>query len=177
MTHSEVSGRIIKWKVELGKYDFEYKPRVAIKARALSDFLSEMFQPAEEEVWRVFVDGASSLLGCGVGVVIIAPPRENIKLVLRIDSRVTNNEAEYEAVLSGIRAAREIGASRIILYSDSQLITQQIKGIYESKDDRMLKYFKLIQAQAKVGVDWSIEQIPRDENGEADALAKMAASL
>ncbi|XP_075518282.1 uncharacterized protein LOC142552392 [Primulina tabacum] len=57
------------------------------------------------------------------------------------------------------------------------LITQQIKGVYEAKDDRMLKYLQLIQAQAEVFVDWSIEQIPREENGEADALAKMAASL
>ncbi|XP_073051360.1 uncharacterized protein [Primulina eburnea] len=177
MTHSEVSGRMIKWNVELGEYDIEYKPRLAIKAQALSDFLSEMIQPAEEERWRVFVDGASCLVGCGVGVVIISPLGEKIKLAVKIGSRVTNNEAEYEAVLAGIRAAREIGAARIILYSDSQLITQQIKGVYEVKDDKMLKYLHLIKAQAVVFVDWSIEQIPREENGEADALAKMAASL
>ncbi|XP_075499950.1 uncharacterized protein LOC142538523 [Primulina tabacum] len=136
-----------------------------------------MIQPEEEEVWRVFVDGASSLAGCGVGVVIISPRGEKIKLALRIDSRVTNNEAEYEAVLASVRAAREIGASRIILYSDSQLITQQIKGVYQAKDDRMIKYLQLIRAQADIFADWSIEQIPREENGEADALAKMAASL
>ncbi|XP_075507621.1 uncharacterized protein LOC142544461 [Primulina tabacum] len=177
MTHSEVSGRMIKWTVELGEFDIEYKPRVAIKAQALSDFLSEMIQPSEEEVWKVSVDGASSLLGCGVGVVLVSPLGEKVKLALRIDSRITNNEAEYEAVLAGIRAAREVGASRIILYSDSQLITQQIKGIYEAKDDRMLKYLQLIRAQAESFMDWNIEQIPREENSEEDALAKMAASL
>ncbi|XP_073033818.1 uncharacterized protein [Primulina eburnea] len=159
MTHSEVSGRMIKWTVELGEYDIEYKPRVSIKAQALSDFLSEMFQPNKEEVWRVFVDGASSLAGCGVGVVIISPPGGKIKLALRIDSRVTNNEAEYEAVLAGIQAAREI------------------KGVYEAKDDRMLKYLQLIKARAEVLRIGGIEQIPREENGEADTLAKMAASL
>ncbi|XP_073061837.1 uncharacterized protein [Primulina eburnea] len=58
-----------------------------------------------------------------------------------------------------------------------KLITQQIKGIYETKDDRMLKYLQLIRAQAESFMDWSIEQIPREENSEADALAKMAASL
>ncbi|XP_075473339.1 uncharacterized protein LOC142504346 [Primulina tabacum] len=136
-----------------------------------------MVQPDKEEVWRVFVDGASSLAGCGVGVVIVSSPGENIKLALRIDSRVTKNESEYEAVLAGIRAAREVGASRIILYSNSQLITQQIKGVFEAKDDRMLKYLQFIQAQAETFVDWSIEQIPREDNGEADALAKMTASL
>ncbi|XP_075507529.1 uncharacterized protein LOC142544358 [Primulina tabacum] len=168
---------MIKWTFELGEYDIDYKPQVAIKAQALSDFLSEMVQHDEKEVWRVFVDGTSILSGCGVGVVIVAPPGEKIKLALRIDSHVTNNEAEYEAVLVGIRAAREVGASRIILYSDSQLITQQTKGFYEAKDDGMFKYLKLIQAQLEVFVDWNIEQIPRDENGEADALEKMTASL
>ncbi|XP_073295898.1 uncharacterized protein [Primulina huaijiensis] len=136
-----------------------------------------MAQPDEEEVWRVFVDGASSLAGCGVGVVIVSPTGEKIKLAVRIDSRVTNNEAEYEAVLAGIRAAQEVGVSRIILYSDSQLITPQINGVYEAKDDRMLKYLQLIKTKTKTFVDWGIEQIPREENGEADALAKLAAFL
>ncbi|XP_075489481.1 uncharacterized protein LOC142528324 [Primulina tabacum] len=163
---------MVKWTVELGEYDIEYKPRVAIKAQALSDFLSEMVQSNEKEVWRIFVDGASSLAGCGVGVVIISPPGEKIKLELRIDSRVTNNEAKYEAVLAGIQAAREVGASRTILYSDSQPITQQIKGLYEAKDDKMLKYLRLIKARVEVFADWGIEQIPREENSEADTLAK-----
>ncbi|XP_073030713.1 uncharacterized protein [Primulina eburnea] len=177
MTHSELSGRMIKWTVELEEYDIEHKPRVAIKAQALSDFLSGMVQPEEEEVWREFVDGASILAGCGVGVIIISPSGEKIKLAVRIDPRVTNNEAEYEAILARIQAALEVGPSRIILLSDSQLITQQIKGLYEAKDDRMLKYLQLIRAQAEIFADWSIEQIPREENGEADALAKMASSL
>ncbi|XP_073049657.1 uncharacterized protein [Primulina eburnea] len=177
MTHSEVSGRMIKWTVELGEYDIEYKPRVAIKAQALSDILSEMVKPNEGGSMTNIRGWASSLAGCGVGVVIISPPREKIKLALRIDSWVTNNEVEYEAVLAGIQAAREVGASWIILYSDSQLITQQIKGVYEAKDDMMLKYLQLIKARAEVFADWGIEQIPREENSETDAVAKMAASL
>ncbi|XP_075483547.1 uncharacterized protein LOC142523698 [Primulina tabacum] len=135
------------------------------------------FNPRKKKYGEYFWMGASSLAGCGVGIVIISPPGEKIKLALRIDSRVTSNEAEYEVVLAGIQAAREVGASMIILYSDSQLITQQIKGVYEAKDDRMLKYLQLIKARAEVFADWGIEQIPREENGEADTLAKMAASL
>ncbi|XP_075491166.1 uncharacterized protein LOC142529496 [Primulina tabacum] len=177
MTHAEVSGRMVKWTIELREYNIEYKPRVAIKAQALTDFLIEMIQPREEEVWRVFVDGASNSSGCGVGVVLVAPSGEKIKLALRIDSRVTNNEAEYEAVLAGLQAAREVGASRVIIYSDSQLVAQQIKGTYEAKNEKILKYLGLITAQAASLTDWSIEKIPREENGEADTLAKLAASM
>ncbi|XP_075478806.1 uncharacterized protein LOC142519655 [Primulina tabacum] len=136
MTHGEFSGRMVKWTIELGECDIEYKPRVAIKAQALTDFLIEMIQPGEEEVWRIFVDGASNLSGCGVGVVLIAPPGEKIKLALRIDSRVTNNEVEYETVLAELQAAREVDASRVIIYSDSQLVTQKIKGTYEAKNEK-----------------------------------------
>ncbi|XP_073304553.1 uncharacterized protein [Primulina huaijiensis] len=162
---------------ELGEYDIEYKPRAAIKAQALTDFLIEMIQPMEKEVWRVFVNGASNLSGCGVGVVLIAPSEEKIKLALRIDSRVTNNEAKYEAVLAGLQAAQEVGASRVIIYSGSQLITQQIKGMYEANNEKMLKYLGLITARAASLTDWIIEQIPREENAEADTLAKVAASM
>ncbi|XP_073045841.1 uncharacterized protein [Primulina eburnea] len=98
-----------------------------------------MVQPNEEEVWRIFVDGASSLVGCGVGVVIISPPGEKIKLALKIGYR--------------------------------------IKGLYEAKDDRMLKYLQLIKARVEVFADWGIEQIHREENSEADTMEKMTASL
>ncbi|XP_073061884.1 uncharacterized protein [Primulina eburnea] len=177
MTHAEVSRRMVKWTIELGEYDIEYKPRVAIKAQSLIDFLIEMIQLGEEEVWRVFVDGASNLSGCGVGVVLTAPSGEKIKLALRIDYRVTNNEAEYEAFLAGLQAAREVGASRVIIYSDSQLVTQQIKGAYEAKNEKMLKYLGLITARAASLTNWSIEKIPREENEEAAILAKLAASM
>ncbi|XP_073056876.1 uncharacterized protein [Primulina eburnea] len=168
MTHAEVSGRMVKWTVELREYDIEDKPRAAIKAKALTDFLTEMIQPVEEEVWRVFVDGASNLSGCGVGVVLIAPSEEKIKLALRIDSRVTNNETEYKAVLAGFQAAHEVGASWVIVYSDSQWVTQHINGTYEAKNEKMLKYLGLITARAAYLTDWSIEQIPRKKNAEAD---------
>ncbi|XP_075475318.1 uncharacterized protein LOC142506064 [Primulina tabacum] len=118
-----------------------------------------MAQPGGEEIWRIFVDG------------------EKIKLALRIDSRVTNNEAEYESVLAGLQAAREVGASWVIINSDSQLVAQQIRGTYEAKNEKMLKYLGLITARAASLTEWSIEQIPREENGEADTLAKLAASM
>ncbi|XP_073294499.1 uncharacterized protein [Primulina huaijiensis] len=148
MTHAEVSGRMVKWTVELGERGME-----SVR------------------------DGASNLSGCGVGVVLISPSEEKIKLALRIDSRITNNEAEYEDVLAGLQAVREVGASRVIIYSDSQLVTQQIKGVYEARNEKMFKYLGLINARAASLIDWSIKQIPPEENAEADTLAKFPASM
>lgn len=53
-THPDISGRVIKWIMELSEYDIRYQPRETIKTQTLSDFLTEM---VSVEVWRVFVDG------------------------------------------------------------------------------------------------------------------------
>ncbi|XP_073017901.1 uncharacterized protein [Primulina eburnea] len=177
MTQPEISGRLVKWTVELGEYDIEYQPRKAIKAQALSDFITEMIVPEAGGIWRIFADGASCKDGSGVGVLLISPTEEKIQLAVRLDFRASNNEAEYEAVIIGIKAARDVGATRVIIYTDSQLVAQQVKGAYEAREDKFIKYLTIIRESSAHFTDWSIEQIPREKNTEADALAKMAASL
>ena len=71
------SGRMTKWAVELSKFDIEYRPRTAIKAQALADFLVEAsFKELSEEglcTWQIFVDGAKSEAGGGAGVILEGP--------------------------------------------------------------------------------------------------------
>ncbi|XP_073020195.1 uncharacterized protein [Primulina eburnea] len=177
MTQPEISGRSVKWTVELGEYDIEYQPRRAIKAQALSDFVTEMVVPDTGGIWRIFADGASCKDDSGVGVWLISPTEEKIRLAVRLDFRASNNEAEYEAVIVGIKAARNVGANQVIIYTDSQLVAQQVKGVYEVREEKFVKYLAIIKELSTHFVSWSIEQIPREENTEADALAKMVASL
>ncbi|XP_073035211.1 uncharacterized protein [Primulina eburnea] len=94
MTQPEISGRLVKWTVELGEYDIEYQPRKAIKAQALSDFITEMIVPEAGGIWRIFADGASCKDGSGVGVLLISPTEEKIQLAVRLDFRASNNEEE-----------------------------------------------------------------------------------
>ncbi|XP_073049605.1 uncharacterized protein [Primulina eburnea] len=177
MTQPEISGRLVKWNVELGEYDIEYQPRKAIKAQALSNFITEIIVPDIRGIWRIFVDGASGKDGSGVGVLLISPTEKKIQLAVRLDFRASNNEAEYEAVIIGIKAARDAGATRVIIYTDSQLVAQQVKGAYEAREGKFVKYLTIIKELSAHFIDWSIEQIPREKNTEADVLAKMAASL
>ncbi|XP_073138783.1 uncharacterized protein [Henckelia pumila] len=177
MTQPDASGRLVKWAVELGEYDIEYRPRAAIKAYALSDFLTEVITFGQEEVWRIFVDGASSLEGSGVGVFLISPTQEKTKVAIRLSSFKSNNEAEYEAIISGLKLAREAGARHVIVYSDSQLVVQQVQGTFSIREKRLQEYVGLIKQQGEEFSSWSIEQIPREHNVEADALARVASSL
>ncbi|XP_073300266.1 uncharacterized protein [Primulina huaijiensis] len=167
---------------QIGRNIEVYLDDILIKTREVSCFvddLTETFTALKH--YDIKLNPAKCVFGvksgCGVGVILIAPSGEKIKLALRIDSRVTNNEVEYEAVLAGLQAAREVGAARVIIYSDSQLVAQQIKGTYEAKNEKLLKYLRLITARAAALTDCSIEQIPREENGEADTSAKLAASI
>ncbi|XP_074560919.1 uncharacterized protein LOC141817146 [Curcuma longa] len=95
------------------EYDIQYQPRTAIKAQALADFLTEIPKGETEQIWKVYVDGSSNRQGSGIGVVLISPQEEEIRLSIRLSFRASNNEAEYEAVLAGLQAAKRMGAARV----------------------------------------------------------------
>lgn len=82
----DVSGRLMKWAIELGEFDIEFKPCLSIKAQALADFIAELTPrprgPGESssmstnlDTWQIFVDGASNSSGSGAGVIIISPDK------------------------------------------------------------------------------------------------------
>ncbi|XP_073120282.1 uncharacterized protein [Henckelia pumila] len=122
-------------------------------------------------------DEANSLEGSGVGVVLISPTEEKTKVAVRLPHSKSNNEAEYEAVITCLKLAREAGAGHVIVYYDSQLVVQQVQGTFGIRERILQEYARLVRQQGEEFSSWSIEQIPREHNSEADTLAKMAASL
>ncbi|XP_073290363.1 uncharacterized protein [Primulina huaijiensis] len=177
LTHSDNFGRLIKWTTELGEYDIQYEPRTTIKAQALADFLAETVHHENEDPWKVYVDGSSSKDGSGVGVVLISPAGEKVKLTVRLDFRASNNEAEYEAVLAGLQAAKNVGATRVHVFSDSQLVAQQMKGLYDVKDEKLIEYAQEVNRVREKFTEVAFEQIPRKENEKADTLGKMDGTM
>ena len=95
--------------------------------------------------------------------------------MIRLDFPTTNNEAEYKALVASLDLARAVGATSVVIYYDSQVITNQINGDYECKGERMKLY--LNQVRKKVDdLKAKIIQIPRGENEQADRLAKAASA-
>uniref|UniRef100_A0A2N9FCJ8 Uncharacterized protein n=1 Tax=Fagus sylvatica TaxID=28930 RepID=A0A2N9FCJ8_FAGSY len=179
----DAAGRLIQWAVELSEFDIEYHPRQAIKAQALADFIAEFTvtedEPSEQkpdEEWEVEIDGSSVKGAGGVGIVFKTPEGHLLKHSTRLQYPTTNNEAEYEALLTSLRIAKELGANRLKIRSDSQLIVGQVNGEYEAREDRMKKYLKLVQNAMKWFDEVMLVQVPREQNTEADALAKLASS-
>uniref|UniRef100_A0A2N9FX15 Uncharacterized protein n=1 Tax=Fagus sylvatica TaxID=28930 RepID=A0A2N9FX15_FAGSY len=133
MNKPDAAGRLIQWAVELSEFDIEYHPRQAIKAQALADFIAEFTVtedgPSEEkpdEEWEIEIDGSSVKGAGGVGIVFKTPKGHLLKHSTRLQYPTTNNEAEYEALLTGLRIAKELGANRLKIRSDSQLIVGQV---------------------------------------------------
>ena len=75
--------------------------------------------------WKMFFDGSKRQQGAGAGVVLISPKGDKLKYVLQINfEKASNNEEEYEALLHGMRMAKACGATRLIIYGDSNLVVQ-----------------------------------------------------
>ena len=72
-------------------------------------------------------------------MVIQTPEGDKIECMIRLDFPTTNNEAEYEALVAVLDLARAAGAENMIMHCDSQVITNQINGDYECRNERTKK--------------------------------------
>ncbi|GMP24504.1 hypothetical protein CsSME_00001752 [Camellia sinensis var. sinensis] len=101
------------------------------------------------EMWELFVDGASNRHGAGLGIVLTSPDGLTIEHAITNSFPASNNEAEYEALLVGLKSALRIKASEVMVFSDSKLVINQVSGEYEARDERMAKYQALVRAELK----------------------------
>ena len=121
-------------------------------------------------------DGSSTQKGGGASVVITSPEKDVLKYGVQLKFPVTNNEAKYEALLTGLRVAQALGAENIVLKSDSQLVIGQVRGDFEAKETRMQKYLKLTNQLVSTFQYVEFVQVPRDQNAEADEVAQSASA-
>ncbi|KAL2231768.1 UNVERIFIED_CONTAM: Gag-Pol polyprotein [Sesamum indicum] len=185
ISRPEASGRLIKWAVVLGQYDIEYQPRTAQKAQVLADFMTELISDPKEpgtveqpySKWMLHVDGSSNANNGGAGILIQGPEGIEIEVAARLSFSVTNNEAEYEALVLGLELAHEAGARDLEIFTDSQLIAMQIEGTYETRERTMTQYKEIVQQLMGKFSRCSILQVPRVENDKADALSKFGAAM
>ncbi|GKA93958.1 reverse transcriptase domain-containing protein [Tanacetum coccineum] len=135
LSNPEVAGRMQKWSIQLGEFGIHYRPRISVKGQVLADFIIE--RPEEENPnasakeeeplpaqWTLFTDGSSCVDGCGAGV--------------------TNNEAEYEALIAGLQIAKKMGVQNLQVNVDSRLVANQVNGTYIAKETDMVEYLEKV---------------------------------
>ncbi|XP_019191511.1 PREDICTED: uncharacterized protein LOC109186059 [Ipomoea nil] len=132
---------LIKWSTRLSQYNVQFKPRPAIKGQALTAReATELARSDEDDWWTLSTDGSSGPKGCGGGVVLVTPEGFRTYYALCFHFKLSNNEADNEALLGGLRLALGLRASKVRVRCDSRLLVGQVNGEFEANEERMRRY-------------------------------------
>ncbi|KAL0337680.1 UNVERIFIED_CONTAM: Transposon Tf2-12 polyprotein [Sesamum calycinum] len=166
----------------------------AVKGQFLADFLVDHPMPAEWELlddlpdedvlvievtlpWKIYFDGASHKQGAGAGVVFVTSEGEVLPYTFTLTHNCSNNVAEYHALILGLEIAVDAKQLPLKVYGDSQLVVNQLLGLYEVKKPELLPYHNYAKRVMGWLGDVELEHLPRKDNKQADALAKLASTL
>jgi ribonuclease HI len=176
----EASGRIAKWAVEIMGETISFAPRKAIKSQVLGDFVAEWVDtqlptvPIQPELWTMFFDGSLMKTGAGAGLLFISPLGKHLRYVLHLHFPASNNVAEYEALVNGLRIAIELGVRRLDARGDSQLVIDQVMKNSHCRDLKMEAYCDEVRRLEDKFCGLELNHIARRYNETADELAKIA---
>ncbi|GKA93283.1 reverse transcriptase domain-containing protein [Tanacetum coccineum] len=185
LSRPNMAGRLQKWNVMLGEHNITYRPRTSVKGQILADFLVEKpdkippdasVVETPQEPWTLFTDGSSCVDGSGAGLILTSPEGTEFTYALRFQFTASNNEAEYEALIAGLRIAAQMGVRNVHVSVDSKLVANQVLGTYVAKEENMVKYLEKAKSLISGFANFSISQVPRSKNKKADALSKIAST-
>jgi hypothetical protein len=139
-------GRIAKWAVEIMGETISFAPQKAIKYQVLADFVAEWVDTQlptasiQPELWTMYFDGSLMKTGACAGLLFISPLGKHLRYVLRLHFPVSNNVAEYEALVNRLCIAIELGVRRLDARGDSQLVIDQVMKNSNCRDRKMEAY-------------------------------------
>jgi ribonuclease HI len=126
--------------------------------------------------WKLFTDGASkgNPGQAGAGWVLVNPADETVLKEGKYLGEATNNEAEYQALILGLKKSLHSGVKEIVVHMDSELLVRQLKGIYKVRNPRMAVFYREVNDLLPKFEKYEIIHVPREQNREADAMANVA---
>jgi ribonuclease HI len=180
LNNPSATGRVSLWGIELSPLDIMYEKRKAIKSQVLSDFTAEWLElqntgpPDLSSVWTMYFDGSKRIQGAGAGVVLISPQGDKLKYVLRMSfPQASNNEAEYKALLHGMKMVKACRATRLKILGDSNLVVQQVMNRCDAVSDNITAYRNLYYYLEGTFDGCEVSHVSRASNEEADNLANI----
>jgi ribonuclease HI len=124
----------------------------------------------------MYFDDSLKLEGAGAGVLLISPTGEQLKYILQIFWKVSNNEAEYEALLNGLRLAASLGIKRLLVYGDSAVVINQVNKSWDRNKENMDAYCLEVRKLENKFYGLEFHYIVRDNNVAADVLSKLGST-
>jgi ribonuclease HI len=178
LRNQDATGRISKWAVELGALNIDFKPQTTIKSQELVDFMAvwqenHLPTPTEHlEQWVMYFDGSLKLEGAGAGVLLISPTSEQLKYVLQIFWKISNNEAEYEALRHELRLTASLGIKRLLVNGDSAVVINQVNKSWDHNKENMDAYCLEVRKLENKFYGLEFHHVVRKNNVAADVLSK-----
>ncbi|XP_019242529.1 PREDICTED: uncharacterized protein LOC109222656, partial [Nicotiana attenuata] len=194
------TGKLAKWQILLIEFDIVYVTQKAIKGQALADHLAE--NPVDEEYkplrtyfpdeevlfagediseaysgWRMFFDGAANFKGVGVGAVLVSESGQHYPISAKLRFPCTNNMAEYEACILGLRMVVDMNIQELLVIGDSDLLIHQVQGEWNTKNTKILPYLHCVKELCKKFIKVDFKHVPRVQNEFADALATLSSMI
>jgi len=126
---------------------------------------------------RAWVDGASRGNPGEAGFGLVFRRGDQVDEICGSLGRTTNNVAEYAGLIAALTLAREYGLEKLTVYSDSQLLVEQLQGSYRVKAPHLVPIFLKILGLRREIPSFEIHHVPREENRDADQLANQAVDL
>jgi ribonuclease HI len=188
-----LSGRLTRWLLQLSKYEITPITPTTIKSQAIAEMMAQF--PGEDgfcisdevpgevhEVatvdhtnfsWTLRFDGSSVTTERGAGIVLSREGHEAVTMSFKLGFPYSNNAAEYEAYLSGLAIAHEMGIKCLKVIGDSNLVVSQVNGDFSLKEPTLAPYRTLAQKLEEKFDTLTIEYAHRSENRYADALAAL----
>ena len=140
-------------------------------------FPEEAILQVEEEIWTLYFDGVSNQYGYGIGVLLLAPDNSHIPLAFKLQFKVSNTEAEYEACIAGLEAALELGAKWLDVIGDSNLVVSQAIRDWKVKEERMKIYHKNLDVLNPRFEKLTFTHLLRESIRFADALSTLSSMI
>jgi ribonuclease HI len=133
--------------------------------------------PDANQIWSLYFDGSKSKEGAGAGCVIIDPAGNKTLMACRLEFECTNNTAEYEALLQGLRKASDMNIQNLTVFGDSEIVVRQVRDSIHCLSPHLKSYQSEVWNLMNKFFAFNINSIPRMNNSEADLLANVASKL
>nr|GEX18087.1 hypothetical protein [Tanacetum cinerariifolium] len=117
-----------------------------------------------QEPWTLFTDGSSCFDGSSAGLILTSPEGTKFTYALRFQFVASNNKAEYESLIAGLRIATQMGMCNVYVSVDSKLVVNQVLETYVAKEENMVKYLEKAKSLISGFDNFSINQVLSSKN-------------
>ncbi|XP_070045632.1 uncharacterized protein [Nicotiana tomentosiformis] len=192
--------KLTKWQILLSEFDIVYLTQKAVKGKALADHMAEnpvegeyeplkMYFPDEDVSFvgediteaydgrRMFFDGAENFKGVGIRAFLVSKTGQHYPVSAKLRFSCTNNMAEFEACILGLRLAIDMNVQDLLVIGDSDLLVHQVLGEWATKNTKILSYLYCVQELIKRFTKIEFKHVPRIQNEFADALDTLSSMV